>query len=228
MECRAVLSSLSEYLDGQNSWLSASEVREIDNHLASCSGCQRVKVELSEIRTAARELPLHTPPRAMWTRIANTIEAEMTAVTAPLNMPDQKTGWWEKLKSRKFSVSVPQLAGAGAIAVAAMIFGLNSFSPTHSVVMQNLPALTTALLPDEDRIKADIERRLAAINARKATWDPQARAEFDTHLNKVEESLNHCRQMLQANPGDKVQQQMVLSLYNEKRQLLDDVERLKW
>jgi hypothetical protein len=34
--------------------------------------------------------------------------------------------------------------------------------------------------------------------------------------------------MLEDNPNDAVHQGMVRALYDEKRQLLEDVERLKW
>ncbi|MGH9853595.1 MAG: anti-sigma factor family protein, partial [Blastocatellia bacterium] len=71
MECRAVINSLSDYLDGQNIWISGDEVKQIKTHLTNCPACQNLKLELGEIKTAARELPLHTPPRVMWTRITN-------------------------------------------------------------------------------------------------------------------------------------------------------------
>jgi hypothetical protein len=34
--------------------------------------------------------------------------------------------------------------------------------------------------------------------------------------------------MLEDNPNDSGRQEMVRALYDEKRQLLEDVERLKW
>jgi hypothetical protein len=69
---------------------------------------------------------------------------------------------------------------------------------------------------------------MAAIEARKTSWDPQLRIEFDQHLLKIEESLKLCREKLAANPQDAVHQNMLRALYSEKQQLLDDVERLKW
>ncbi len=227
MECRAVLSSLSDYLDGRDMWLSDSEVSEIEIHLTACQNCQKVKLELTEIRTAARELPLHTPPRALWRRIAITVEAELPSSQRPTLIDGQQASWWERLKSRRFTLSLPQMAGAGALAVALVVFSFVSL-PTTNQGRLDFAKVQNALLPNEDQIKGDIDRRLSIINARKVNWDPQVRAEFDRHLNKIEESLKNSRQKLQANPADKVQQQMVLSLYNEKRQLLEDVERLKW
>jgi hypothetical protein len=227
MECRVVVSSLSDYLDGQDMWLSEAEVNEIKKHLGDCRKCQSVKLELTEIRTAARELPLHTPPRALWTRIANLVEAELPKSERPTLIDAPEMGWWGRFKSRRFTLTLPQLVGAGTLAVALIVFGVSNMSGPSPAKL-SFSGVQNALLPDEDQIKAELERRLSAINARKANWDPQMRTEFERHLNKVEDSLKHSRQRLQVNPGDKVQQQMVLTLYHEKRQLLEDVERLKW
>jgi Putative zinc-finger len=228
MECRAVVSSLSDYID---MWMSESEAREIESHLVTCPNCQTVRLELNEIRTAARESPLHTPSRALWARIAAEIEPETPLLENPLPIERPELNWWERLKSRRFTFTLPQLAGASALAAALVIiamFGTNIPTRSNFDIKDGSRALQTALLPDEDRIKADLERRLSVINARKPNWDPEFRAEFERHLSKIDESLRNSRQMLQIDPDDGVQQQMVLTLYNEKRQLLEDVERLKW
>jgi hypothetical protein len=227
MECRAVINSLSDYLDGQNIWISDDEAKQIESHLTNCPTCQTFKLELNEIKTAARELPLHTPPRAMWTRIANAIEAEMAAENAPARHAQNASGWWGWLNSRRFTFSLPQLAGAGTLAVALIAAAIYGIFGAHSGTL-DLRGAQTLLLPEEDEIKADLERRMAEVNARKARWDSQRRAEFEQHMIKIDESLKRCRYMLGDNPKDPVQQQMVRALYNEKRQLLEDVERLKW
>jgi hypothetical protein len=228
MECRAVVSSLSDYID---MWMSESESREIESHLVTCPSCQTVRLELNEIRTAARDLPVHTPSRALWARITAEIETEipLTDNLTPIERPEMN--WWERLKSRRFTFTLPQLAGASALVAALVIivmFGTTPPTRSNFDLKQRSGALQTALLPDEDRIRAELEQRLSAINSRKGNWDPEVRAEFERHLNKIDDSLRNSRQILRISPDDGVQQQMVLTLYNEKRQLLEDVERLKW
>lgn len=227
MECHAVINSLSDYLDGQNVWISDDEAKQIETHLTNCPTCQNFKLELNEIKIAARELPLHTPPRAMWTRIANEIEAEIAAENGPLRHAQNASGWWGWLRSRRFTFSLPQLAGGAAVAAALIVAAISGIFGPHSGTL-NLSGVQTALLPEEDEIKADLERRLNAVNARKAQWDAQRRAEFEQHMNRIDESLKRCRYMLGDNPKDAIQQQMVRALYTEKRQLLEDVERLRW
>jgi putative zinc finger protein len=233
MECRAVVSSLSDYID---MWLSESEAREIESHLVACPKCQTISLELNQIRSAASDLPLHTPSRALWTRIVEEIKPEKAWPENPLigdsdprESPD--LNWWQRLNARRFTFTLPQLASISAFVAAMVIlvmYGTISPSPRNFDISNGPRALQTALLPDEDRIKADLEQKLSVINLRKANWDPDVRAEFERHLNKIDLSLRNSREMLQTNPDDGVQQQMVLTLYDEKRQLLEDVERLNW
>lgn len=232
MECRAVVSSLSDYLDGRNIWVSEDEIEQIETHLTNCPACRNLKLELSEIKNASRELPLHTPPRALWTRISKAIEAEISTGNAPIRETRNASGWWGWLNSRKFTFSLPQLAAGGAftalliVAGISGIFGANS-GGRHSGSL-NFRGAQNALLPEEDEIKADLERRLGAINARKAQWDSERRADFEQRMNRIDESLKRCRYMLEDNPKDAAHQGMVRALYDEKRRLLEDVERLKW
>lgn len=225
MECRAVLDSLSDYLDASAG--ASSEFHSIEAHLVTCPGCQSVRLQLTEISSAARELPLHTPSRAMWIRVLNVVAAEAPVAERPTREELPPLSWWERLRARTFTFTVPQLAGASALVVAVILVGVIGLSRINPMAI-GLNGAQTALLLDEDEIKADLDQRLSAINERKANWEAPVREGFDKHLIKIESSLSDCRQMLRHNPHDKVHQQMMRALYQEKRQLLEDVERLKW
>ncbi|HKX27997.1 MAG TPA: zf-HC2 domain-containing protein [Blastocatellia bacterium] len=229
MECRVVVNSLSDYVDSRDLWTSENDLRQIEEHLAACPQCQSIKLELTEIRGAARELPLHTPPRALWTRIINELEDELPKAERPTRIELRRGSWLEQLKAIRFTFSFPQLAG-GVIAAALVLFVVFTRANQTPSGLEpiNVTGVQTALLEDEEKIRTELERRLSVINERKANWDPEVRAEFEKNLGKIEESLNDSRRKLQANPADRIQQQMVLTLYNEKRQLLEDMERLKW
>ncbi len=176
MECRTVAGMLSEYvesLEGKRSALTANEQKAIATHLQKCAGCRGLQGELQEIRLAARELPVHTPPASLWTRIANQIEIEQagTQAKAPGGASSVAPSWWERLRRQTFIFSLPQMAGAGALALILL-----------SVTIYQ--------------------------------------------LNKIEASLKQCQEQLASNPNDLTQVQKMLDLYEEKRQLLEDVERL--
>ena len=228
MECRAVVSSLSDYLDGRNIWASDDEVERIETHLTNCPTCLNLKLELSELKNAARELPVHTPPLALWARISKAIEAEVPSENGPARETQNASGWWGWLNSRKFTFSLPQLAAAGAFVAILIVAGISGIFGANQAPLNFQDVRSGLLLPEENEIKANLEHRLDAINARKAQWDSQRRADFEQHMNKIDESLKLCRHMLEGNPNDAGHQEMVRALYDEKRRLLEDVERLKW
>jgi hypothetical protein len=228
MDCQIILDSLSNYLDGL---LLESEVRLIEGHLSQCPPCNSVKLELAEIRQAARELPLHTPSRALWGRIQSCIEAERTGKRQVARLTE-RTSWWSQLMARRFTFTFPQLVGASAVAIIFFAFGVvgvyhQSQNPGSSSVPVVNQISANIVLPGEEKLKAEIERRMSMLNLRKASWDPQMREMFETHLAKIDQSLEHCRQNLLANPSDQDSQQRVLDLYQEKAQLLEDFAKLK-
>jgi hypothetical protein len=219
---------LSDYLDGRNIWVSDDEVEQIETHLTNCPTCRNLKFELSEIKNASRELPLHTPPTALWARISKAIEAEIPTENGPARETQKASGWWGWLNSRKFTFSLPQLAAAGAFAAILIVAGISGIFGEKPSPLNFRNAQGSLLLPEEDEIKANLERRLGAINARKAQWDSERRSDFEQRINRIDESLKRCRNMLEDNPNDSGRREMVRALYDEKRQLLEDVERLKW
>jgi len=223
MECRTVRISLSDYVDGQPGLTGGNEARNIEDHLASCPSCRSLQLELNEIKTAARELPLRTPPRALWTRIVNEIEIEQV-VAGGTGQSD--SGLWGRLTSFRFTFSLPQMAGMAALAVVLITFTVLNFRGQSNEM--DFTRLQSALIREEMTKKAEIDRKMAAIEERKANWDPAFRADFERQLNRIEESIRQCRKNLEASPNDLNQVQRMLDLYEEKRQLLEDVERLKW
>src|SRR5262249_25052208 len=222
MECRAVVISLSDYLDGRNIWMSDDEVEQIETHLTNCPACRNLKLEFSEIKNAACELPLHTPAPALWTRISKAIESEISTENAPVRETHRRSSWWSWLNSHRYTFSLPQLAAAGAFAII-LIFGKFSGIFGANPAPLNLKGAQSALLlPEEDEIKADLERRLGAINSRKSQWDSQRRTDFEQRMNMIDESLKLCRYKLEGDPKDADQQDRVRALYDEKRKLLED------
>lgn len=229
MECRAVIDSLSDYLDAPKSTeMKDSERHAIEDHLGTCPTCQSLKLEFVELKTAARELPLHTPPRAMWVRIANTLEAELPASERKTREEFPKETWWDRLKARQFTLSFPQMAGVAALVIAFIVYGIWGVSDRNvSPGKMSFADVQSAFLPDEEQIKTELNRRLVEINKHKSNWAPQARAAFEEQLLKIETSLQSCREQLRSNPDDATHQQKLRGMYEEKRRLLDNAERQK-
>lgn len=225
MNCQIVLDALSNYLDGS---LLTNEAQLIERHLGQCSHCHLVRMELVEIRQAARELPLHTPSRALWRRIQVSIEAETMAFGQSPEVR-KPPSWWAQLMERRFTFTLPQLAGVGALTIALLTFAfVNAFHQNTRMPSSPLaPASTFVSLPGEDELKHSIDQRMNVLKARQAAWDPQMLEIFQRNLIKIDDSLKNCRQSWLNHPEDKDHQQMVLTLYREKLQLLEDYDRLK-
>lgn len=224
MDCRSVIHSLSDYLDGS---LVHQESHSIESHLRHCQPCHTIRLELQEIRSVARELPLHTPPRALWTRIQQEIEIEK-AFPARSAAP-KKQSLWQRLGEKKFTFSLPQLAGAGVLAACLLTFVAVRSVPISS----NNPPIRSRDIemrlvsnPAVLAMQARIEERLNHLNTRKASWDPQMKQVFDEHLKRIDSSLASTRQALENNE-DPDQQQILVDLYKEKLQVLEDFDKLK-
>jgi hypothetical protein len=224
MDCQVTRNSLSLLLDGG---LTDNELRTVEDHLDACPACYRIRLELSEIRTAARELPIHTPPPVLWKRVRAEVEAEIDSIR-PAPPPLRSRSWRE----RRFAFTLPQLAGAGVLAGALLLtaaFGLwrgSAFAPGGSEEFTSV-GMQMAMIPDEEALKQRAEQLLSRLKPRQKEWDPQMREGFEMHLQRIDDSLGRCRQSLLLRPQDQDHQQLIRALYQEKLRLLEDVERLK-
>ncbi len=213
MECRVVISALSDYLDGS---LATQEIQSIETHLTRCPPCNTVKADLSQICLAAKDLPLRTPSRALWVRIQNELELETTAPGKPI-----KTSWWKRISERRFTFTLPQLAGTSALAFSLMVFGLYQTLRDDPKV----PTGVTAMLPMEPEMQTKIRQKATVISTRRQTWNPEIRTVYDNHLQRIDTSLDRMRQTV-VTTSDQDQQKMLMDLYNEKLQLMEDFEKV--
>jgi hypothetical protein len=221
MECRVVISSLSDYLDGS---LTNQEIQPIETHLSHCAPCNTIKADLSQICLAAKELPLRTPPRALWARIQNEIEVATAVPGKPPENNAKKASWWKSMSARRFTFTLPQLAGASALAFSLMVFGM--YYALHRDPTVATEASVNTLLPMETEMQSKIQQKANFLNTRRQAWNPEIRTVYDNHLQRIDNSLNRVRQTL-VTTRDQDQQKLLMDLYNEKLQLMEDFERIE-
>ncbi|HEX4947390.1 MAG TPA: zf-HC2 domain-containing protein [Blastocatellia bacterium] len=221
MECRVVISALSDYLDGS---LATQESLSIETHLIQCVPCNTFKADLSQITLAAKELPLHTPSRALWVRIQNELELEMVVTGAQTEKKVKKASLWKQWSERRFTFTLPQLAGASTLAFSLMVFGLYHTLHRDPTVMKE--ATASVLLPMENEIQSKIQQKANRLNSRRQAWNPEIRTVYDTNLQRIDSSLNRVRQTW-ITSRDQDQQRMLMDLYNEKLQLMEDFEKIE-
>lgn len=214
MECRVVISSLSDYLDGS---LATQEIQSIEIHLIQCPPCNTIKADLSQICLAAKDLPLRTPSRALWVRIQNELELEAAVPGKPA-----ATSWWKRVSERRFTFTLPQLAGASALAFSLMVFGL--YQTLHRDPNLAAETSTSAILPMETELQSKIQQKANSLMTRRQTWDTETRTVYDNHLQRFDNSLSRMRQTV-VTTRDQDQQKMLMDLYKEKLQLMEDFEK---
>lgn len=217
MECRVVINSLSDYLDGS---LAVQEIQSIEAHLIECPPCHAVKVEVAQICLAAKELPFRTPSRALWVRIQNEVALE---IAVPGQTEEKKASWWKRVSERNFTFTLPQLAGASMLAFSLMVFGM--YHALHRDPQVVSDAAASVSLPMETEIQSRIQQKANLLNTRRVAWNPEIRTVYDNHLQRIDNSLNRVRQTW-VTTRDADQQKLLMDLYNEKLQLLEDFERL--
>ncbi|NOT61815.1 MAG: hypothetical protein HOP19_16500 [Acidobacteria bacterium] len=220
MECLIVRNTLSDYLD---SGLPETEAHQFAAHLTGCENCQKLELQLAEIRMAARDLPLHTPSKALWMRISNTIEAEGMLTDPRATRPMKKETLLDQWRNAWASLSFPQLAGAGALAALLVAFGsVGIYRQFNGVV--SMGAMQTSVLPEESKLKSEFERKFDAFKAKMTSWDAQRRTAFESDLSRLEKSLDACRTQLAAHPQDAQLIEQMRQLYAEKSALLDQAK----
>ena len=220
MECLNVRNTLSDYLD---SGLPETEAHQFAAHLTGCEPCQKLELQLAEIRMAARDLPLHTPSKALWTRISNTIEAEGMLTDPRTTRPMKKETWVDGLRERWAMLGFPQLVGVGALAALLVAFGsIGIYRQFNDVA--TMSAMQTNVLSEESSLKSEFDQKFNAFKAKMTGWDTQRRAAFESDLNRLESSIDTCRQQLAAHPQDAQLVEQMRKLYAQKSALLDQAK----
>jgi anti-sigma factor RsiW len=220
MDCRIVVSSISEFIDDG---LTTQESMQVAQHIETCQSCRAIRQDLENLRHAAGSLPLHAPGPTLWTRIRAEAEAEFIGIAKMPAEASKKSNWWE----RTFSFTLPQLAGAAVMLVAALVSGgyLVREYVAQKPVITARDASASILAPE---LEETLKSQISAFNQRKVNWDPNVRADFEHHLKEIDESIQGCRYSLAQNPNDQTQREMVRVLVDEKIRLLKDSSRMKW
>jgi anti-sigma factor RsiW len=109
---------LSDYLDGE---LTPAERAALETHLAACAACTETLEALRAVVSHARTLEDAPPAEDLWPGIEAQISREIASAVAPSPEPRGRAPiigigrlWW----TRRFDVSIPQLAAAAVLLVA--------------------------------------------------------------------------------------------------------------
>lgn len=239
MECEKCSELLGDFLDGT---LAGDERALLSAHLDECLGCACVRDEIRAIVSVAAESreQFVAPPneRAMWLRVRNTIEAELTvqqrAASAARSSisTGERENFLARLMNKRWALSLPQLTAA----VAAIVVGVAVIT---TVGMQRLAAdnggdgVKSNMASERggmrklntDQVVA-IEYLMKRVEERKGRWNPRMREAFDRNLGIIDAAVSDSLKELDASPHDEISEETLNAALRDKMELLREFSEL--
>jgi hypothetical protein len=231
MNCEKYQDLLSDFIDGS---LAQSDHDNIQAHLSVCGVCSEARGDLEVIvgycREHRGEYDAVPNERALWLRISNTIESEMS-VASPAPIP-AGAGWWFRLMNRSWELSFPQMAAAviGIVIVVSVVttVGVRRFNFGGGSGIQSA-GLTLNGSSVKDRFRQQ-QQVVAYWNQRvelnKQRWNPQMRETFDRNMSVIDAAVDDSISRLTQNPHDEISEEILSAALNDKLALLKEFAEL--
>jgi hypothetical protein len=234
MDCEKCSDLLGDFLDGT---LAVDDRTLLSTHLDECLGCACVRDEIRSIVSVAAESreEFVAPPneRALWLRVRNTIEAELSAQQRAVAAGSPVAGstqenFLSRLMNKRWALSLPQLTAA----VVAIVIGVSVIT---TVGMQRLaggeggvkPVAETKGAPklNTDQMVA-IEYLMERVKERKNRWNPRMREAFDRNLGIIDATVSDSLRELNESPHDEISEEALNAALRNKMELLREFSEL--
>lgn len=249
MDCEKCQELLSDLLDGT---LTSRDSALLTTHVEECLCCAGVRQDLQAIVSVARESreEFVSPPheRALWLRVRNIIEAELSAnqvAVASVATTNQRESFWSRFFNKRWELSLPQLTAAvaalvvgvslaTALGLQSMQKGARQISP-HSL---NAAGVTNATSVSLNRFsqfnpaeyirqqQMEIEYWRQRVEQRKARWNPRMREAFERNMGVVNQAVNDSLDELSRAPHDEISEEMLNSALRKQMELLKEFSDL--
>jgi hypothetical protein len=235
MNCEQCQELVSGFVDGV---LNQEDQLSLSGHLGECLSCAEVREDLEALvgfcRSNRGQYDATPNEQALWLRIRNTIESENSAAQAQrlATAADEQPGFWHRLVSHNWQLSLPQLAASAAaivlIVALTTVVGMRRFeagrTPTGELAGNGPGGFD--LNGRKWQQQQAIKYWNARIETNKARWSPQMRDTFDRNLGVIEQAVNDSLKELNTNPHDEVSEELLNSALNEKIALLKEFSEL--
>ncbi len=223
MNCENYQDLLSDFVDGS---LTPDDHHRIETHLSACGVCAEARSDLDAIVVFCREhrgeYDAVPNERALWLRIGNMIESE-SPVRARSEVKADR-GWWSRLVSQSWQLSLPQLAGA--VSVIVIVVALGTVVGVRRFQKQGTkPPTVSNSATVEERYRQQ-QQMIAYWNQRvelnKARWSAQMRETFDRNMSVIDAAVNDSMRQLTQNPHDGISEDILNAALNDKMELLKE------
>ena len=236
MNCEHCQEVISIYLDNELDLQVASDVRM---HLAVCAACAKMCedfamiLDFCELDETEHSLPPNS--KALWCRINNLIETEISSAAAQQIKEEKPKRAWQFSFGQVFA----SILGIALVSSLLTIVGIKNYS-AGNVSASTAPSLFDRALGKigiietphqtrENRIKeqqAAIDYWNKRVAAKRASWAANLREAFDRNLNEIDQTVFEYDKILQENPDDDLSGEMLDSALNEKMALLREFSEL--
>jgi len=233
MNCEKYQVLLSDFIDGS---LAQSDHDSIEAHFSDCRACSAARGDLEAIvgfcREHRGEYDAVPNERALWLRISNIIESELS-VASPTPIPSG-AGWWFRLMNRSWELSFPQVAAAviGIVIVVSAVttLGLRRFNFGGGSGVQSAGpslALNGSSVTDRFRQRQQVvDYWNQRVELNKQRWNPQMRETFDRNMSVIDAAVDDSMSRLKQNPHDEVSEEILNAALNDKLALLKEFSEL--
>ena len=235
MDCEKCSDLLGDFLDGT---MDGGDRTLFSTHLEECLGCACVRDEIRAIVSVAAESreQFVAPPneRALWLRVRNTIEAELSTQQRAANVASDASAtrragenFLTRLMNKRWALSLPQLTAA----VVAIVVGVSVIT---TVGVQRLAAEQTdkpetaaraAKTLNQDQSVA-IEYLMKRVEERKGRWNPRMREAFDRNLGIIDATVSDSLKELDESPHDEISEETLNAALRDKMELLREFSEL--
>jgi len=222
MNCEKCQNLVSEFIDGS---LNRNDYKLLQAHFDECLECAEVQKDLSTIvgfcRDHRGEYDAPANERALWLRISNSVEGEISSRSLASAAPGRRRLGF---LNRTWELSLSQLtASVGAIVI---VVALGTVAGLRRVQNQaTAPTTASSGLSVRDRYRQQqqlIEYWNQRVELNKARWNPQMRETFDRNMSVIDAALNDSMRELAVNPHDEVSEETLNAAFNDKVELLKE------
>ncbi len=236
MNCEHCQELISVYLDNELDLQVASDVRM---HLAVCAGCAKMCedfamiLDFCDLDETEHSLPPNS--KALWCRINNLIETEISSTLPPAVKEEKPKRSWQFSFGQVFA----SILGIALISSLLTIVGIKNYSAgdvsanaapsLFDRALSKIGLLETPQQIRESRIKEQqtaIEYWNKRVQDKRANWAANLREAFDRNLNEIDQTVYEYDRILQENPQDELSNEMLDSALNEKMALLREFSEL--
>jgi len=226
MRCKTARNMISEALGDT---LGPDQAEKLERHLSSCAECRGLREDFRMIVRDAGRLEIPAPSDRVWqgikTRMDETRQKALAKARPVIREKRPLFGLPLFSPAYRF-VAVGFLAVA--VVAAGVVFSLRGFRSGAPTALDKSMNTTLAKLEEAQRYyKLALKALDEAIAAQKGDLDPRIEQAFLRNREAVEASVAVCEETVAGRPSDIDVRNLLLSAYQEKLDLLNDLMAAK-